>query len=69
MKDVFAAHGKHWDDHIKNELKNIVSAQVKANPSNALSGIDKTVVDGLISALETRLREKEKAQQDAAHNT
>jgi hypothetical protein len=49
-------------------LKNIVSEQVKANPSNALSAVDETVFDGLISALETRLKEKEKAQQDAAGN-
>lgn len=66
MRDVFAANGKHWDDNIKNELKNIVSAQVMANPTNALAKVNETVFDGLISALETRLKEKEKAQQDAA---
>lgn len=68
MKDVFTASGKLWDDNIKNELKNIVSAQVKANPSNALAAVDETVFESLVTALETRLKEKEKAQQDAAGN-
>jgi putative ATP-dependent endonuclease of OLD family len=66
MKDVFVASGKHWDENIKNELKNVVSALVTSNPSTALSAVDESVFLGLITALETRLKEKEKAQQDAS---
>lgn len=68
IKDVFVAHGKPWDDNIKNAVKNLVADQVDADPSKALAEIDQSVIDGLIGALETRLREKEKAQQDAAGN-
>ncbi|MCG6157079.1 ATP-dependent nuclease [Rubinisphaera margarita] len=66
IKDVFVAHGKPWSNETKNDVKNLVAEQISADPSNAISAINDTVVDGLTSALEGRLQEKEKAQQDAS---
>lgn len=65
IKDVFDAHGKPWDDAVKNDVKRQVAQLIRANPRAAVCDRDKTVIDGLISSLETRLREKEKAQQAA----
>ena len=65
VKDVFDAHGKPWTDRVKNDVKMLVSDAVVANPGNALNTHDLTVIDGLILALETRLREKEQAKQNA----
>ena len=68
IKDVFVAHGKHWGNDIKNDVKNLVAEQIVANPKDAISLANATVIDGLTSALETRMKEKEKAQQGAASN-
>lgn len=68
IKDVFISHGKPWNDGIKNAVKNLVSEQISLDPLRALSEVDENVFGGLIEALEARLREKEKNQQDAAGN-
>lgn len=68
IKDVFDAHGKPWSDAVKNDVKNIVADLIESNPTNAVSEQNKTIIDGLITSLESRLKEKEKAQQDATGN-
>lgn len=65
MKDVFFANGKPWSDEIKSDLKNIVSTRVISSPITAIMPVNVTVFDGLMHALEARLKEKEQAQQDA----
>lgn len=66
VKDVFDAHGKPWDDSIEKDIKYIVANQVSSNPRDAINGQDKLIIDSLIGALESRLKEKEKAQQNVS---
>lgn len=66
LKDVFDAHGKPWDDSIEKDIKYMVAKQVSLNPKEATNVQDKLIIESLINALETRLREKEKAQQDVS---
>jgi hypothetical protein len=68
IKDIFDAHGKPWNNSVKNDVKNMVAELIKSNPANAIAEQNKTVIDGLISSLELRLKDKEKAQQDATGN-
>jgi putative ATP-dependent endonuclease of the OLD family len=66
VKDVFDAHGKPWDDSIEKDIKYMVANSVSLNPQEAINVQDKLIIESLISALESRLKEKEKAQQDAS---
>jgi putative ATP-dependent endonuclease of the OLD family len=66
VKDVFDAHGKPWDDFIEKDIKYIVAKQISLNPGEAINAQDKLIIESLIGALEKRLKEKEKAQQDAS---
>ncbi len=66
VRSVFNAHGKPWDDSILNNIKYMVANQVSSNPQNAVNDQDKMIVDSLIASLESRLIEKEKAQQNAS---
>ena len=66
VKDIFDAHGKPWDDSILNEIKFIVANQVASNPMSVINEQDKTIIDSLIGTLESRLKEKENAQQEAS---
>jgi hypothetical protein len=59
IEAVFRAHGKPWDDRIKNDVKSLVSRQVASAPENTIRPIDGAVVDALISTLANRLRERE----------
>jgi len=68
IKEVFIGNGKPWNDGIKNAVKNLVAEQVCLDPSRALTDVDADVFDGLVKALEVRLMERERAQQDAAGN-
>ena len=63
IKDVFVAHGKPWSDPIKNDVKNLVAEQVISDPGNPLAALDEAIFEALITTLEARLKEKEKAQQ------
>ncbi len=63
VKNVFNAHGKPWDDSILKNIKYMVANQVSSNPQNAINNQDKMIIDSLIASLESRLKEKEKAQQ------
>jgi len=66
VREVFDAHGKPWDDSIKSEVKRIVSSQVMTSPDKAIRTSEKTVIDSLVNTLTKRLKDKEKAQQDAS---
>jgi len=66
VKDVFAAHGKPWNDSIEKDIKYMVANQVSLNPLQAISKQDELIIESLIGALESRLKEREKAQQDAS---
>jgi putative ATP-dependent endonuclease of OLD family len=62
LKDCFDQHGKHWDEKTEVEIKTLVANAVATNPGTALNAHKKPVFDSLVSALETRLKEREKAQ-------
>lgn len=68
LHEVFKVHGKQWDDSIEREIKYLVSQAVINSPEEALTDRDSTIVSALIMAIEARLKEKEKAQQDASDN-
>jgi len=62
VQDCFKASGRNWDDRIKTEVKTLVSELVKSTPEKALNE-HITLIKELIDALETRLKERESAQQ------
>jgi hypothetical protein len=66
VRDVFVAHGKYWDDSIEKEIKVMVANSVSSKPQEAINVQDKLIIESLISALESRLKEKERAQQDVS---
>ena len=65
VKNVFDAHGKPWDDSILKDIKYMIAKRVSSDPQNAINDQDKMIIDSLIGSLESRLKEKEKAQQNA----
>lgn len=69
IKDTFSAFGKPWDSTVKNSVKNMVAELVKENPENAVSPQNSDIIGGLVASLEYRVKEKEKAQQDAIGNS
>lgn len=64
IKDVFEEHGKPWSKSIKNDVKNLVAEQISLHPEDIINDQDKTIIQGLIGALEKRMKEKELAQQE-----
>lgn len=62
VADCFAASGRDWNDRIESDVKALVSELVKDSPANAVNA-HVTPLDALVEALETRLRERETAQQ------
>lgn len=66
VKDVFDAHGKPWNDSIEKEIKYMVANSISSKPLEAINEQDKLIIESLICALEARIKEKEKAQQDAS---
>ncbi len=69
VKECFEKQGKLWNNQIESELKWAVANAVALNPSTALKPITKNIVTSLAATLESRLREKEFAQQDVAADT
>lgn len=66
VKDCFEQQGKLWNDRIESEAKWAVADAISQDPSSALKEISKDVILSLASTLESRLKEKESAQQDVA---
>ncbi len=62
VQDCFKAGGKKWNDRIEAGVKKLVSELVESTPENALNE-HITPIDGLIEALENRLKEREPVQQ------
>jgi predicted ATPase len=58
----FEASARDWNDRIEFEVKDLVSEIVKESPSTCLN-THIPPIDGLAEALESRLRERETAQQ------
>jgi hypothetical protein len=54
---TFRRQGKLWDDRVKGEVKSKIAALVVAEPSRALLPSRRTALEGLVNALELRLRE------------
>jgi predicted ATP-dependent endonuclease of OLD family len=65
VRDCFIQNGKEWDDGTKDDVKLAVARAVAVNPANALNRHKEVVFDSLGRSLEERLKEREKAVQEA----
>jgi putative ATP-dependent endonuclease of the OLD family len=65
VKDCFIASGKFWDEQVELEIKIFVAELVASSPEKALND-HVTSLQGLVDALEVRLKNKESAQQKDA---
>ena len=65
VKDCFIASGKLWDDRVEMEVKLFVAELVASSPDKALND-HVTSLQGLVDALEVRLKNNESAQQKDA---
>ena len=67
VEDCFKTSGRDWNDRIEANVKKLVSELVKNSPDKALNK-HITPINGLIEALESRLKERESVQQSDTLN-
>jgi putative ATP-dependent endonuclease of the OLD family len=65
IQACFQHCGKRWDDRREAEVKALIAEAVAAQPSTAVCSYHTGPLEALITALEDRIRSKEKAQQEA----
>ncbi len=63
VHDCFKHSGKVWNPRVEADVKTLIAELVKDTPTVALNEHASTSIAGLIDALESRLRERETAQQ------
>ncbi len=63
LRDTFQGQGKQWNDRVKGDVKTLVANAVAAAPTTALNQHKRGSFDGLVNALEQRL----KALHDKGH--
>lgn len=63
VRDCFKASGRNWTDRVESDVKSLVAELVKNNPKDALNHHVASSIEGLIEALEFRLKTRETAQQ------
>jgi hypothetical protein len=57
MSATFRRQGKRWDDRIETDVKAKIAEIIAAEPSRGLLSSKRAAFDGLIRALESRLKE------------
>lgn len=64
MKETFRQQGKQWDDRLEMDLKRAIAELVVAGPATALNVHKRQAFDGLVQALEFRVRELSGSKSD-----